>query len=33
MGWSWQELQATPAYVVDYIIMMMQADAAAEKAK
>jgi len=33
MGWSWHDLQEAPAHVVDDIVMMMRADAAAAKAR
>jgi len=33
MGWSWQDLQEAPAHVVDDIVLLMQADAAAAKAR
>ena len=30
MNWSWQELQATPAHVVDDIVLLMRTEAEAQ---
>lgn len=33
MGWSWQEYLATPAHIVDDILVMMAKDSAARRAE